>query len=657
MVEKEVRGLVFYLSGVCVWNSSLAWTSQIMAKKGSPRRRLKSNFDATTTICGVRVDTTYWQRYAVGTFFLLLIGVHLLQDAALYPSSQNKREQIRASALAGLAPGASLKSGQAKCIDGLIWCEREQTCVTPIIIEQGIFECDGPPKKKEDNSAMQSLRAQHVQEIETSFDDEYIVTGVDAEADADASDDKEDGADAATDGYDGGEDAAQDSDAAINDASVVDRISKSESPLSASQRPPIDTNVAVGNREVGGVYDGSTVLLYSQMQRPVGAKTLNYQNAASKDGIKNFTPLKSHLKSKGWSYANQAPKDRVALFFSRGSTPSRLKPGFQMVNTIGYSGCIGGNKALQLRCRKRLATKFGCDYDTLGIQPPQYSMDKLDECKSWYKRASMPENAEKMWIAKPTYTFHGAGIKVHKGISVLGPKYGACAKQSPLVIMDYIENPATVQGGYKFDMRTYLLVASLKPKLVFYHDGFARKSDAKYTSDTKNKNVHVTNAVSQSGADHFWSFERISEALHEEHGFPPNFLASKREYMEKVTKFLFMTTAVQDNPLRYVPGRFQVFAIDWMVSMDQKLHVLEGNGYPLVTNYKDLPELTPQIWDNMMDLVLKVQFTPEELPPKFTTAAKYRHGGWSMVYNELEYMYRESKQLPSDFDACEPLDV
>ena len=168
--------------------------------------------------------------------------------------------------------------------------------------------------------------------------------------------------------------------------------------------------------------------------------------------------------------------------------------------------------------------------------------------------------------------------------------------------------------------------------------------------------MHVTNAVSQSNKDHFWSFERISEALHTEHGFPPNFLASKREYMEKATKFLFMTTTTQDNPLQHVPGRFQVFAIDWMISMDQKLHILEGNGYPLVTVYESLPELTPKVWDDMMDLVLKVQYNPEELPSLFTTKAKYRHGGWSMVYNELEDFYREKNGMPSDFNACTPLD-
>lgn len=40
-------------------------------------------------------------------------------------------------------------------------------------------------------------------------------------------------------------------------------------------------------------------------------------------------------------------------------------------------------------------------------------------------------------------------------------------------VMEYID-PALLEG-HKFDLRTYLLVASLNPFLVFYHDGFVRR--------------------------------------------------------------------------------------------------------------------------------------------------------------------------------------
>ena len=93
------------------------------------------------------------------------------------------------------------------------------------------------------------------------------------------------------------------------------------------------------------------------------------------------------------------------------------------------------------------------------MQPAQYSLQVPEECKRWTQVAALPENAEKMWIVKPVYTFHGAGITVHKGPQKLLAKYGNCMRAS-VIIMDYIDKPATVRGGYKFDLRTYLLVAS-----------------------------------------------------------------------------------------------------------------------------------------------------------------------------------------------------
>ena len=39
--------------------------------------------------------------------------------------------------------------------------------------------------------------------------------------------------------------------------------------------------------------------------------------------------------------------------------------------------------------------------------------------------------------------------------------------------MEYLD-PALLDG-HKFDVRSYLLVASLDPLLVFYHDGFVRR--------------------------------------------------------------------------------------------------------------------------------------------------------------------------------------
>lgn len=47
--------------------------------------------------------------------------------------------------------------------------------------------------------------------------------------------------------------------------------------------------------------------------------------------------------------------------------------------------------------------------------------------------------------------------------------------------------------GRKFDFRIYMMVASTKPLIMFYHDGFLRISLLKYEKNSQKRQVHFTN--------------------------------------------------------------------------------------------------------------------------------------------------------------------
>ena len=83
-----------------------------------------------------------------------------------------------------------------------------------------------------------------------------------------------------------------------------------------------------------------------------------------------------------------------------------------------------------------------------------------------------------MWIEKPSGGQHGVGMHVHQGCQKLRHKYGKCkptdSRPLKFFIMEYID-PALL-SGHKFDVRSYLVVVSLDPLLVFYHDGFVRRA-------------------------------------------------------------------------------------------------------------------------------------------------------------------------------------
>jgi hypothetical protein len=351
-------------------------------------------------------------------------------------------------------------------------------------------------------------------------------------------------------------------------------------------------------------------------------------------------------KSVGWTpgvldFTNKVFPDMLLIRWTVYSKYQHLTK--TLINQVGTgASCIGGGKGIQLLCRQQLATRNGCDFAELGIQPKQWNIQKQPQCEEFFSAASQPENSDKIWIMKPGGSFHGRGITLHRGDDpTLRATYGECKKKlsDGLIIQAYIMNPA-LMGGHKFDLRTYLLIASTKPFLVFYHDGFARRSEKPFSISGSNLTdplAHITNDARQSEENHFFGFHQLEKVLIEEHGFPSNYMEKIfRPRAMRVTNYLFHTaidrTAYKIES-RY--GRFQFFALDWMIDNTGESHLLEGNGDPSVKHYPGT-DLTPVLWESLFELVEAVTFTPEVLGPGIQVAKNYRYKGWRLVYNELE---------------------
>lgn len=132
------------------------------------------------------------------------------------------------------------------------------------------------------------------------------------------------------------------------------------------------------------------------------------------------------------------------------------------------------------------------------IHPATFSLPKeyaqfIDAFESYSENQHSSESSN-VWIVKPTGLSRGRGIHlIHDPLDVdLG---------SHSIVQRYICNPMTI-GGYKFDLRVYVLVTSFNPlEAWIYQQGFARFATEKFALDKENLSnpfSHITNVAIQN---------------------------------------------------------------------------------------------------------------------------------------------------------------
>jgi len=326
-----------------------------------------------------------------------------------------------------------------------------------------------------------------------------------------------------------------------------------------------------------------------------------------------------------------------------------------MISQISSSACIGGTKGAQLSCRSKFASASGkCTFDSLKISPRQFDMWRSADCERFFEHALKSENKDMQWIGKLGASYHGRHITIYKGVtSTIKTNYGKCKLNREsgggYIMQEYVSDPALL-GGRKFDLRTFMLIASTEPFLVFYHRGFIRRSATPYSSDSLgDKLAHITNAEAQDSDDHFAGFDFLQQALASELNFPPNYVSRTFKARTKhVTNFVFQSAR---SKVKRRVGAFMLFGLDWMMDKRGGVHLLEANGYPVMRHYPNTDDLTPQIWRDMASLLTAIHMDPDSLRGELTAASGFKHGGWELVFSEPEEILTKRVYDPCDMDA------
>ena len=330
----------------------------------------------------------------------------------------------------------------------------------------------------------------------------------------------------------------------------------------------------------------------------------------------------------------------------------------KMISQISSSSCIGGTKGAQLSCRSKFAQSHGCAFDAdLKVSPRQFDMWRSADCERFFDFALSPENANKQWIGKLGASYHGRHITIYNGVpKSVRSHYGKCKLNKETgggyIMQEYVSDPALI-GGRKFDLRTFMLIASTEPFLVFYHRGFVRRSATAYSSTSLNdKLAHITNHASQSSDDHFASFGALEQALASEMGFAPDYLRTTFSRRAKaVTNFVFQSARTR---LKRRAGAYMLFGLDWMIDRSGGVHLLEANGAPLLRHYpfaSGEEALTPGVWRDMASLLTTVHLEPDKIVGELSVRSGFTFGGWELVFSELEEKAHGAAYNPCSAEA------
>eukprot|EP00924_Labyrinthula_sp_SR-Ha-C_P003536 snap_masked-scaffold_53-processed-gene-0.32-mRNA-1 protein AED:0.33 eAED:0.33 QI:0/-1/0/1/-1/1/1/0/585 len=314
--------------------------------------------------------------------------------------------------------------------------------------------------------------------------------------------------------------------------------------------------------------------------------------------------------------------------------------GENYISALDGGDAISGNKAKQLEVKRVYSENMGCDYNSLKIQPPQFTMHRPSECKAFFKYLS--ENPDSTWIMKPILGQGGVGITLHTNHKDF-EELRSCKKWSSkfpknfekkIILQEYIKNPLLIHGK-KFDIRVYMLISSSNPYFVFYHEGYLRRAMVDYNNNSTASSVFLTNTHFQSLestfelSDHIWGFKRFQKYLSDNNVAGSEYVSTVlNTAIKKVLLFNFKSA--QEHLVRR-KGSYHLFGLDFMIDDELRVHFIEANGYPGFTWSKDFP--TRKMVTEMFDMLLELHETPTAFE-HMTTGDMY--GGFELIYSELE---------------------
>lgn len=240
-------------------------------------------------------------------------------------------------------------------------------------------------------------------------------------------------------------------------------------------------------------------------------------------------------------------------------------------------------------------------FDPWRFMPETYNLADKTQCLEIIERLKRDRRSDTIkWIRKKSRNSHNA-----EGVTIVTSEvadeileeyqYGAlCGKlEDHFIVQQYLDDPLLVNEK-KFDFRVYMLIASLDPLIIFYHDGFLRVSLIDYDAADTEAMTHITNTqlakdmldeknASQQEREEtlrqqMWTFDQFEDHMVSRGLVDKNWIEDYVRPVMKVT-MLHLVRMHYEKFLKH-PGVFEMYGVDFM--FDSKLHLwfLEVNRSP-----------------------------------------------------------------------------
>eukprot|EP01006_Ploeotia_vitrea_P057816 TRINITY_DN68311_c0_g1_i1.p1 TRINITY_DN68311_c0_g1~~TRINITY_DN68311_c0_g1_i1.p1 ORF type:complete len:504 (+),score=10.49 TRINITY_DN68311_c0_g1_i1:28-1539(+) len=267
-----------------------------------------------------------------------------------------------------------------------------------------------------------------------------------------------------------------------------------------------------------------------------------------------------------------------------------LSVGKILINEVENSEQLWERDLLVRRLREWF-NGHGCSLREGGIVPRQFVPMLDEDCRELMAIAAKERKGMKStskWITKKVknHAAHGMDLIADSVTEYVQNRKLDCSRPRTFkdeVVQEYL--PPYLWDGYKWHLRSLLMIASTKPWMFFWRPSYASLSMIPYDPEVSLKQsppMHLTNTMTQktlgkgyNQTHHYRYWTEVFEMVERTRGVSKDQFWQDMRY--QVGRISMVTLLSHLNVLKRNPGTYQMFALDLMLDASGQWHLLEAN--------------------------------------------------------------------------------